>query len=173
MVLSLVMLITGFSLGDLAEELISWIDNYVDYGNKGDVRDITEADQHLNDIMLHMAIATLTYFLFFSMTVGGYIWAWVFLDIKDAGDDFECEIKPQDYSALPGIVANINSKATCLENIDKLFDIADLNGDNYISRCEDANFQAAQGQDEDFARKFSTAFTRDYVRIVCDGQFRF
>lgn len=107
------------------------------------------------------------------MTIGGYIWAWSFLNIRDAGADFECEIKPQDYSALPGVVANITSRETCLENVDKLFDIADLNGDNYISRCEDANFQAAQGQDPDFARKFSTAFTRDFVRIVCDGQFRF
>lgn len=50
------------------------------------------------------------YWLFFWMTMGAYIWAWNFLDIRDAGADFECEIKPQDYSALPGVVANITDK---------------------------------------------------------------
>ena len=57
-----------------------------------------------------MGIATGAYWLFFWMTMGGYIWAWNFLDIRDAGADFECEIKAQDYSALPGVVANITDK---------------------------------------------------------------
>ena len=57
-----------------------------------------------------MAIATGSYELFFWMTMGAFIWAWNFLKIRDAGADFECEISPQDYSALPGVVANITDK---------------------------------------------------------------
>lgn len=173
MVLSLVMLITGFSLGDVADELIGWIVRYSD-DTKTKAKDSDYDTTATNDILLHMTIASLSYLLFFFMTLGGYVWAWVFLNIENAGADLECEINPNyDYSALGPIVANINSYETCLENIDAIFDVADQNNDNYIDMCEDANFQYSAGQDFEFAKKFAGAYTREYAKIVCNGRFRF
>jgi hypothetical protein len=142
MVLGVVTVIAGFSLADLADPLITFVDSYKD-DERNKPTDLTYDESNRADIFLHLATATGAYQLFFWMTMGAYIWAWSFLDIRDAGADFECEIKNQDYSALAGVVAKITSRETCLEHVDELFDIADLNGDNYIDRCEDANFQAA------------------------------
>jgi hypothetical protein len=142
MLLGTIMVIGGFSLGDVANEMINWVNEYEDEDNQKayDSSDSGYATAHQQDILLHMVTATSGYLLFLNITIGAYIWSWSFLSIRDAGADFECEIKPQDYSALPGVVSQITSKETCLEQIDALFDIADLNGDNYIDRCEDANF---------------------------------
>ena len=51
--------------------------------------------------------------------------------------------------------------------------MADVNGDNYLSRCEDMNIQVFAGQDVEFARKFAGAYTRYNLEWVCDGQFRY
>jgi hypothetical protein len=106
--LSVVMLISGSALGDVAQPVINWVDEYSDNEENKGLNN--EYQNNQNDILLHMSIATGAYELFFWMTMGAYIWAWSFLKIRDAGDDFECEIKPQDYSALPGVVANITDK---------------------------------------------------------------
>jgi hypothetical protein len=173
MVLSLVMVITGFSLGDTADELIGWVSRYSDdTDNKAKDSDYDTTATH--DILLHMTIASFSYLLFFLMTLAGYIWAWSFLNIENAGADLECEINPNnDYSALPAIVANITSYETCLENVDAIFDVGDQDNDNYISMCEDANFQHFAGQEWEFAKKFAGAYTREYAKIVCNGRFRY
>lgn len=176
MLLTTVVIISGFSLGDVANELITWVDQYNDQNNDKatDSGDSGYAAAHQQDILLHMTTATFGYLLFFWMTLSGFIWSWSFLKIENAGDDLVCEQDPSyDYSALPGIVANITSYETCLENIDAIFDTADQNNDNYISKCEDANFQAFAGQDFEFAKKFAGAYTREYSRIVCNGRFRY
>lgn len=179
LLVGLMMVVSGFSLGDITDELITWVSYYDDDTNsestdKNDSSNRDPAGTAISyDVPMHIVTALYGWVALFAISLGSYIFAWSFLDVKDGGADFECEIKNYDYSAIAGIVANITDKESCLENVDALFDVADVNGDNYISRCEDVNFQVAQGQDVEFAKKFSTAFTRPYVRIVCDGQFRY
>jgi len=172
------MIIAGFSLGDIADELINWINEYEDdtndkaADNSGTAGYAASAQQ---DILLHMVTATLGYLVFFWMTLGAYIWAWSFLKVENAGDDLVCEINnSNDYSGIPAVVSNIVDKASCLENVQAIFTIGDVNGDGILDRCEDMNFQHFAGQPVEFARKFAGAYTRQSVSIVCEtGRFRY
>ena len=107
-----------------------------------------------------------------AISYGGYIFYLVFDPLNDTP---ECEwvSDTSHYDGVGAIIGQIKDYESCVANIGDIFKKMDLNNDGYLERCEDANFQAAQGQDEAFARKFSTAFTRPFVRIVCDGQFRY
>ena len=171
------MIIAGFSLGDIADELINWINKYQDDTDVKPVDSGTSgyAESAQQDILLHMVTATLGYLMFFWMTLGAYIWAWSFLKVENAGDDLVCEIDNRnDYSGIPAIVGNIVDKASCLENVQRIFTIGDVNGDGILDRCEDMNFQYFAGQEIEFARKFAGAYTRQSVSIVCEtGRFRY
>jgi len=93
MLLTTVVIISGFSLGDVANELITWVDQYNDKNNDKatDSGDEPYAAAHQQDILLHMTTATFGYLLFFWMTLSGFIWSWSFLKIENAGDDLVCE----------------------------------------------------------------------------------
>ena len=174
MLVGVMMVVSGFSLGDIADEAITWVAEYDDdTKTEGDDKndasnDDPDGTSATQDITLHMVTAVYGMFIFGIMSISSYIFAWNFLNIKDGGSELECQIKNYDYSAINSVVANISNYETCIENIDALFDIVDVNGDNYISRCEDANFQAGMGQEVGFAIKFSSAFTRQYATVVCN-----
>lgn len=138
------MVVSGFSLGDIADEAITWVAEYDDdTKTEGDDKNDSSADDPdgtsaQQDILLHMVTAVYGMFVFGIMSISSYIFAWTFLNIRDGGSDYECNIVDVDYSAFFDIVKDVDSKESCLANADALFDIMDLDGDNYISRCEDA-----------------------------------
>lgn len=119
-----------------------------------------------------MVTSAIGMLVFTAISVGSFWFANQFLDLATAGEKFECDLSEASagaYSALDGLFGLMTDKKSCLENMDKVFDILDLNGDNYYSRCEDAKFQFAYGGSSDtYSKKFSQAFTRSSAYGICN-----
>lgn len=149
MLVGVIVLVTGFSLGDIADEAITWVSNYDDdTKTEGDDKtdgtvdaDGTSAQQ---DILLHLVTAVYGMFLFGVMSLSSFIFAWSFLKVKTDGEDFECDINAvgdkSGYSQLQALFETVNDKQSCLDGVEKVFKVLDLNGDHLLSRCEDTAF---------------------------------
>lgn len=170
--------VAGFSLGDIAGEAITWVAKYEDDVNK-EASQKQDPSQKTSpgtaaqeDVTLHMITSAIGLIVFTTISVGSFVFAYQFLDLTNGGEDFECDVKEASagaYSALDGLFGLMVDKKSCLENMDKVYDIIDLNGDNYYSRCEDAKFQYAYGGSSvSYSKKFSQAFTRASAYGICN-----
>lgn len=178
MIAGLGVIISGFSLGDTADELIHWFDEYDDstddegVDKKNGVRD-TDGTSSYFDIGYHAGITLYGYITLAAVSVGGYIFAFIFLGFDD---QFTCDlqedvISESTYAAIFPILKDQKDRHSCLHTIQQVFDIEDLNGDGFISRCEDATLQHAFGSSKDYALKFSSAFTRASFNKICYENF--
>ena len=87
------MVISGFSLGDIADEAISFIDKYDDKTGKDSTNNqISNGDSAAWDISIHMVTAVYGMFFLGIMSISSYIFAWTWLDIKNGGANVECEL---------------------------------------------------------------------------------
>lgn len=106
MLVGVIMIVSGFSLGDIADEAITWHDYYDDDTNSEatDKNDSSNRDPAGTsaqwDIALHMVTSIYGMFFLGIMSISSYIFAWDFLKIKDGGADFQCEISNKDYSGI-------------------------------------------------------------------------
>jgi hypothetical protein len=111
-------------------------------------------------------------FTFGIINFGSYVFYWNFLNIN--GDDgFTCDFDNNNtnYSQAATYAKNMKDRASCLVNIQKIFDLMDTNNDGMISRCEDAIFQYASGSKKSYALKFSSAYTRASANQICTQDF--
>ena len=107
------------------------------------------------------------------ISLGGYIFMLNFIGFDD---NFDCEyvdgIDQSHYAPLFAEVVNMRNYDDCMAN-DKFFPILDLNGDGFVSRCEDSQFQFVMGETREYAMKFSAAFTPGGLSKVCGKLFPF
>jgi hypothetical protein len=97
------MIISGYSLGDIADEAISWINKY-DNDTRLDISDDSNGTAATYDISYHMITAVGGMFMLGIMSISSYIFAWTYLDIKNGNADLECEMTGADYSAIIPII---------------------------------------------------------------------
>merc|ERR1712167_258564 len=91
-------------------------------------------------------------------------------------DNFECDLQESvitgaTYAAAFPILKAQTDRASCMKTIQQVFDIEDINGDGYITRCEDATLQHAFGSTKEYAFKFSSPFTRASFNKICNENF--
>ena len=178
MIAGLGVIISGFSLGDVADELVQWFNEYDNdtsqegTDKKSGVRD-TEATSDYYDILFHAAITAYGFITLSAVSIGGYIFAFIFIGFED---NFSCDLQDNDvtaatYDAIVPILKAQTDRHSCLHTIQQVFDIEDLDKDGFISRCEDATMQHALGASKDYAYKFSSAYTRASFNKICSGNF--
>lgn len=172
-------LISAYALGESADELVAYFDDYSDDTNKegDDKTDSSNKDPAgtaaQNDIGLHLITTLYGYFVLGAIATGGFIFANQFLGFDDT---FECDLQEgvisrATYEAAFPILAAQTDRASCLETIQQVFDIEDLNNDGFVTRCEDATLQRALGATPEYAYKFSSAFTRASFNKICAENF--
>lgn len=110
------------------------------------------------------------------ISMGGYLFAFLFLTIYGFDDNFSCDLQEDvisgaTYAAAFPILKAQKDRHSCLHTIQKVFDIEDINGDGFITRCEDATLQRAFGATPEYAFKFSSAFTRASFNKICYENF--
>jgi len=93
MLVGVIVIVSGFSLGDIADEAITWVSNYDDdTKTEGDDKTSGTADADgtaaQQDIILHLVTAVYGMFVFGVMSLSSFIFAWSFLDVKTNGEDF-------------------------------------------------------------------------------------
>ena len=113
----------------------------------------------------------------FMMGIAGilvYVYAGIFYNMGDSWYPLQCDLDAVDkatYSGVKDIAAKIKDRQSCLDNIQKIFDIMDINKDSMIQRCEDAKFQFASGSSKEYALKFSNEFSRSTANLICSQDF--
>lgn len=113
-----------------------------------------------------------SYWVLSAISYGGYIFMMSYIGFDD---EFDCEfadgIDQSNYSAIFPIVLSMGNYEGCMNNIDAVFKLLDVNNDGFITRCEDAQFQYVMGDSREFALKFSAAFTPGGLSKVCRDTF--
>lgn len=171
-------LTVAYCLGEDANPLVGWFNNYADKTktegqdkDDGDYdRDGTAAQE---DIFYHFITAVYGMFINGMSNFGSYIFFDNFININ--GDDgFKCDLSDANissYSGAAAIAKNMKDRASCQTNIQKIFDLIDIDNDGYITRCEDAKFQFASGSTKAYALKFSSSYSRGSVNAICMQDF--
>ena len=126
-------------------------------------------------MIYHLATVFYGYFVLTAVAIGGYLFAMEFMGFDDT---FVCDleegaISEATYAAMFPILSAQTDRASCLETIQQVFDVEDLDGNGYISRCEDAKLQRALGATKEYALKFSSPFTRASFNKICYENFKF
>ena len=170
--IGIMMMVGGYCMGDVVDEIVDWFNNYQDKTDDEGTNDGVvdpAGTATTEDLIYHAVIGVYSMFVFDSMAFGSYIFGWEFLNLSE--DNLECDVESADlsvYNEAFEIAASMNSRSSCLENIQKIFDIMDLNHDNLLSRCEDATFQHAAGSTPEYAKKFSSIYTRASANMICN-----
>lgn len=162
-------LISGYALGETAEELISFFGEYDD-DEKKEADDKHTGAKYITgtaaqfDLIYHTVIALLGWVVFTVVVIGSHIFHLVFWTLDD---DFTCDILEGDYSAVDAIVETFTTKEKCLKDVGNAFKLLDKDGDGVISRCEDASYQVSHGSTKEYALKYSTTWTMGSAEKLC------
>ena len=95
---------------------------------------------------------------------GSYWFMNNFLNIN-GDDDFGeyCKVRDADsaqYANVANLAKQMTNRETCLQYIQEIFKIMDLDSNGNISRCEDAKLQYASGSKASYALKFSSPYSK-------------
>lgn len=178
MVASFGVSVSAYAIGQTANPLVTFIDEYQnDTPNEGQSK--TTGNYDVNgtsaeaDLVWHMVIAAYSFFVMAAISIGGYVFMLNFLGFDD---NFECDLQEDTitaatYAAVLPIIEAQTDRASCLKTIQQVFDIEDLNKDGFITRCEDATLQHAFGATKEYAYKFSSSFSRASFNKICSENF--
>lgn len=173
LIITLGNVISGWCLGDTANELVSWFDQYDDdtsqEGREKQNPSNRDSDGTgaIYDVLYHFGTTFYAYFVFAAISIVGNIIGYIFIGFNDR---FECDVESADIDAYQGfydLAKTMTDRESCYKVIQDIFDIEDINNDSYVSRCEDAKFQFANGSSKEYALKFSSAYTRATFALIC------
>lgn len=162
MVVGFTSVIGAFSLGDTAPQLLTWFDEYADdTKSEGQDKRSLELDPNgtaaMYDIIYHYMTLIMGYMLFSVIAFGGHVFGFMFMDYTELE---ECNMDLLDQGKKDEILKifkTFTTKKLCYENIEALMKLADVNHDNNIGRCEDANLMRvlAPSNSIEYAKKYS------------------
>lgn len=178
-------MIAGGSLGAAIEKVIAFFDKYDGItskeacdGSSGTCPDGRAADADgtavIYDILYHLTATFYGEFVLSVVSWGGYIFMLGFMGFDD---EFDCEfvdgIDQSHYLPLFAEVVKMNNYDDCMAGGAAFFPLLDLNGDGFVTRCEDAQFQFLMGETREYSMKFSAPFTPGGLGKVCGKLFPF
>lgn len=139
MVAGMGVLISGYSLGETANELVSWFNEYDDNENIEayitEDRDFESPGTSAGwDIGLHIGTGVMGSLVLAAISLGGQIFAFVFTSFDD---ELECDFQEDKFGAehfarAGEIFGKMHDRESCYEHIQEMFVIQDLNGDGII-----------------------------------------
>lgn len=180
MIVGLSDLISAFTLGDIADEVVSWFGQY-DNDTKTEGSDKEDGDLDANgtsaenDIYLHMGLTFYGFIALAAISVGGNYFVYNFIEnIFNDGFGVNCDLDDTDsskYSNFYNLAKTMKDRASCEKVIDQIFAIEDIDKNGLVTRCEDAKFQFANGSTKEYALKFSSQYTIGAFRNICNENF--
>lgn len=173
----MVTVIGGYSLGEVADDLITYFDEYADKTkerakdkNTG-VYDLYETAMR-HDIIYHYVTVFLGYTLFSWITFASHAWAEHFMIFND---DIDCDFNMMDQTVLDdagAIFRQVTSLEKCYELVPQFLKVLDVNQNGWLDRCEDANnLVHLMGNTEAYGRKYSHALPHAFAYHRCDQLF--
>ena len=175
-------MISGVSMGEAVVKMVAWFDQetdnikseaLVDNSNSSTER-VDNGVSFSYDLIYHLIAVFYGTFVLSAISLGGFIFMMIYSPLDD---DFDCEFEDGiDFNSYAGAFPFITSMTgydDCMTKIDQVFPFFDDNKDGFISRCEDAQFQFVMGETREFAIKFSSSFTKESFRKICEKRFPF
>lgn len=177
-VVGLTSLISGYALGTSAFPTLSWFTFYsVMLGLEGKDKNTNNPDRAGTslryDLRNHIVQSLYSFVGLAAIAAGGWYFGYQFIGLDDG---FTCDLQENvvsaaTYAGIQPILAAMSDRKSCLETIQKVFDIEDLDNNGTISRCEDATLQHAFGSSKSYSFKYSSPFTRDAFNKICYENF--
>lgn len=167
--------ISGWTLGNSADELLGWYDNYADK-TKTEGTDKKTGDVDIdgtaieNDLLYHSITAGYSYVVLTAIMVGGYIFTYNFATFTAplAACDLE-NVDKSKYAPIKNGFENLSNGnyTECLTQLQQWFTIIDLNNDQTIDRCEDAQFLFGVGNTEEYSINYSGSSGVNDMAGIC------
>lgn len=107
MVVGIIMSLIGYSLGNMAEDVIPWSDKYDNDTNKDADKKTNSSDEYPNgssaehDIIYHFVTGVGGMFILGMSGILSYFFAWEFLNLGD--DGFVCDLDSVDKATYAAI----------------------------------------------------------------------
>lgn len=167
----------GFSLGDVADELIGWMDHYADDTTKeGNEKtypftydiDGTAADK---DILYHYLTLLFGMMPSTFITLGGFVFGFSYTTYLN---EIECDLDLLDATTKKEVVdifSGIMSLEECYAEVPKGMIKLDLNNNGMLDRCEDATLLHALGNTKEYALTYSHHVPHSWAHRRCDQFF--
>lgn len=173
--------ISAYSLGNTVDELIGWFDDWTDPAHNDASKEGSDKDDGDQvgpdgtslsyDFYYHAITTVYSWLTFTAIMVGGQYFGQTYFAFKPADNCDLTETNKSLYSGVPAQIASITNLETCKSVRKSLFMLADLNKDNMISRCENAQFLYALGNTEEYALNYSEMKTLPGFYASCVKSF--
>jgi len=165
MIVGLGAVIGGYCLGDVADKLITWFDEFSDNtddeGRAYNASDLDPAGTAARfDVIFHYVTHFMGLAVFTTITLGAYIFGAEFLVYKD---ELDCSTNVIPEDVMEEIGELFFGKVTqgienCYENIHDLMGLLDHNKNGFVDRCEDYQLLKFLGNTEEYSMKYSRTF---------------
>lgn len=166
------------TLGDSADELLSWFNNYKtsiegweDLDRRPRRRETDEPGTAIGfDLIYHSATTVYSYLVLSAMLVGGYVFAFSFLGFGRAPADCDpANVDGVDYGSALNAITNLSEGTydECIEAMDKAFHVIDINKDSYMDKCESAKFLKAYGNTDEYSLEYAGMATAEELHKYC------
>lgn len=176
MVLTVVTWIVGCSLGDSMDKLINWFNMYGDDTKNEGQGDRSEKYPNGTSIQYdmgyHTALIVGVDILYGVMILGAH-WFYAESGFADFKPVKNCDLDDVDSSRYNGLVSDIESISLksyqeCKDIFSNIAKQMDIDGNNYVDRCEDAKFLKGIGNTDEYALTYSTSRSLPQVLQLCD-----
>lgn len=174
MVAAITVCISALSLANITDNLTDYFNEY-DKVEQNEYSNEDEGTAAEHDLLYHLILSIYGWFTLSAISLGGLIFTFVNFKFDD---EFTCDLEESGYTfenhynALVAIRQSMTDRADCKKKMPSLFKIVDINGDGYVSRCEDATLQFAMGATPEYALKFSGQFNLGAWKNICNEEFR-
>lgn len=169
--------ISAYTLGETADELIGWFDQYAD-NTKTEGRDKEDGDYDKDgtaiyyDLLYHSITAGYAYVVLTVIMLGG---GWFFnsfpLFKANLGDTCDLsKVSSSTYSSIKNLIPTLRdmSYADCQSAVANSFNTIDLNKDGVVTQCEDAKFLVGIGNSDEYAQTYPGSYSLSDVKSMCD-----
>lgn len=171
-------IIGGFALGDTADNLLTWFDNYATKtNNEGRDKESGKLDADGTaieyDFLYHYLTMVFGYITFGTIAGGGF---WFMNNFMKVGPATNCDLNAMSSSQINTMISQFGkvlvSKESCYENIPLMLQVMDVNKNGFIDRCEDALFQIhVVGNPEEYALNYNNILPLSAYKYRCDQIF--
>lgn len=175
MLVGLTSVIAGYSMGNVADELVTFYDQYTDDVKKEGTNQFGNVDPNGTsaeiDYAYHWTTLAFGYLTFTMITGGGFYFMYNYLkwndDIDCKLDDLSESVKAQVRSVM---LAN-KTPQDCYDNLPAILKLLDFNKNGVLDRCEDASILYSVGNTKAYSIMYSHHVQHSLVNNRCDQVF--
>lgn len=91
LLVAVIMIVSGFSMGDVGTEIITWHARYDDDTNR-DQSDMTDGTSANQDVLLHFITGAYGMFFLGVMSLSSFIFSWNHLTVYEGGSKTQCDL---------------------------------------------------------------------------------